>query len=637
MKRFGRLLLLVIVVTIGVSLSARADDDVIITSQPVTVAQVGELYEYDVDATLQSGGGVITYELRQSPSGMVIDPMSGLIHWTPSMTGAFRVKIRAEADGNSPNHGGHADQEYTLYVLNGAPAALRGLVRTQTGVGVPNVRLRLFEISSEHFLFSTYTDSIGRYSFASVNPGTYVMRAQVSGNEFADQWYDRARRIQDATPIVIPESTTVEINVTLVPRDSLNDRFTLSGTVSDSSGAALRLAKVFIFRARQHDDHDPSGFNFEGLDDHDRDQRLEAVVVTDSLGRYQARLRSRTYILMAFKDGFNRQFWDHKTSPLNADRLRLIRDTTDLDFNLTPKEIVSGAIIGSVTIAGTSSPVLSHVVGFHRITATGRFTGFTRHALTDSLGRYSLNELRSGFYIVLAIPHGDFLPTYYDTSGGTLRLANAFPVSVANTTVNNINIGVLPDTVSGMNRVRGVARTGTQPLSGTIVYIVSETSGAVVGAAVSEQTGNYAIVGLAPGSYALHATNPGYNPTTSPSFTIAQQFLPATATMNVNLAQSPADVDATDDAVPQQFGLHQNYPNPFNPSTTIRYQLPANGQAALKVFDVLGREVATLINETQQSGSHEVIWDARGVSSGVYFYKLKAGNFSETKKMVLTR
>jgi hypothetical protein len=83
--------------------------------------------------------------------------------------------------------------------------------------------------------------------------------------------------------------------------------------------------------------------------------------------------------------------------------------------------------------------------------------------------------------------------------------------------------------------------------------------------------------------------------------------------------------------------LEQNYPNPFNPSTVIGFQLSVAGQATLKVYDVLGREVATLVNGTMAAGSHSVTFDASNLTSGVYIYKLEAGGMSMTKRMTLVK
>ena len=86
-----------------------------------------------------------------------------------------------------------------------------------------------------------------------------------------------------------------------------------------------------------------------------------------------------------------------------------------------------------------------------------------------------------------------------------------------------------------------------------------------------------------------------------------------------------------------RFYLYQNYPQPFNPSTKIKYQLPEVSTVTLKIYDVLGKEVATLVNETKSAGTYEVVFDATGLTSGIYFYTLNAGSFSETKKMILTK
>ncbi len=92
-----------------------------------------------------------------------------------------------------------------------------------------------------------------------------------------------------------------------------------------------------------------------------------------------------------------------------------------------------------------------------------------------------------------------------------------------------------------------------------------------------------------------------------------------------------------DFAVPHEYELSQNYPNPFNPSTVINYQLPEAGNVTLKVYDVLGNEVANLVNEFQQAGVHNVKFSNANLSSGVYFYKLQAGIFSSVKKMMLAK
>lgn len=98
--------------------------------------------------------------------------------------------------------------------------------------------------------------------------------------------------------------------------------------------------------------------------------------------------------------------------------------------------------------------------------------------------------------------------------------------------------------------------------------------------------------------------------------------------------------------IPRNFNLHQNYPNPFNPVTKIKFEIPkygfptgtfGNDKIVLKVFDILGKEITTLVNEKLQPGTYEVIFDGTNLPSGVYFYQLRAGDFSETKKLILLK
>jgi hypothetical protein len=86
---------------------------------------------------------------------------------------------------------------------------------------------------------------------------------------------------------------------------------------------------------------------------------------------------------------------------------------------------------------------------------------------------------------------------------------------------------------------------------------------------------------------------------------------------------------------PDRFVLHQNYPNPFNPSTTISFDVPEESLVTIAVFDVLGREVRTLLHQRKEPGRHYVNFDGTGLASGVYVYSLKAGRFTAVRKMVL--
>jgi FG-GAP repeat. len=123
-------------------------------------------------------------------------------------------------------------------------------------------------------------------------------------------------------------------------------------------------------------------------------------------------------------------------------------------------------------------------------------------------------------------------------------------------------------------------------------------------------------------------------------------FVDRTATGKVQYRLKQVDFDGAfeyspiievEAGVPRTFELSQNYPNPFNPSTVISYQLPVVSEVSLKVYDLLGREVATLVNQRQEAGRYQVVFDASRLASGVYFYRLQAGAFVETRKMMVVR
>jgi len=109
---------------------------------------------------------------------------------------------------------------------------------------------------------------------------------------------------------------------------------------------------------------------------------------------------------------------------------------------------------------------------------------------------------------------------------------------------------------------------------------------------------------------------------------------------NTVISMGTKEIDLT--AVPDEFSLHQNYPNPFNPTTTILYDLPEAATVYLVIYDVLGRQVRTLVNQDLTAGYHKAVWDAtddmgRPLSGGLYIYRIKAGSYSKTRKMVLLK
>ncbi|MBK8552939.1 MAG: T9SS type A sorting domain-containing protein [Ignavibacteria bacterium] len=147
------------------------------------------------------------------------------------------------------------------------------------------------------------------------------------------------------------------------------------------------------------------------------------------------------------------------------------------------------------------------------------------------------------------------------------------------------------------------------------------------------------------GSWTKVANVTGNGTTTSPhSYSYTDKNL-ATGNYNYRLKQTDFNgnfeyfnlSNEVNVGIPTKYDLSQNYPNPFNPSTSIAYQIPFDGQVSLKIFDMSGKEVASLVNEVKTAGYYTYNFNASNLSSGVYFYTISANNFTATKKMMLMK
>jgi uncharacterized protein (DUF362 family) len=125
-----------------------------------------------------------------------------------------------------------------------------------------------------------------------------------------------------------------------------------------------------------------------------------------------------------------------------------------------------------------------------------------------------------------------------------------------------------------------------------------------------------------------------------PTLEQAEELGLGTADLNqveiIEINETSSD-ESNGHGLPVRFGLHQNYPNPFNARTTIRYDLPEPHEVTIDIYDSLGRKIETLVKKTQGIGRHHVIWNAADKSSGMYFYRIQAGEYTKTRKMVLLR
>src|SRR4030095_838713 len=176
--------------------------------------------------------------------------------------------------------------------------------------------------------------------------------------------------------------------------------------------------------------------------------------------------------------------------------------------------------------------------------------------------------------------------------------------------------------------VTGRVFNGNVPVKDAIVY--AKNGDAYLGYGISNSRGEFTIPNLPTGDHILVAHRIG-SESDSKGIVLNENGLD-----NVILNVKPMGSQVTSN-IPVQFSLSQNYPNPFNPGTVINYSLPKDGFVSLKVYNTLGSQVAELVNASQTAGSYSARFDASGLASGIYYYKLESNGFTGTKKMILVK
>jgi len=291
---------------------------------------------------------------------------------------------------------------------------------------------------------------------------------------------------------------------------------------------------------------------------------------------------------------------------------------------LTTGAVYALAVLGNNIFAGN---------GYNGIyLSTNNGVNWTQTALNDQLV-WSLATL--GNNIFAATYTGVYLSTNNGTSWTNTGLNTQYPISLAtlgnNIFVGSAGYGVYLSTNNGTNWTQTALTTNSVislAVSGNNIFAgTGGTNGVYLstnnGASWIQKNQGFNVV---PGVWAL---------------LIANNYIFAGTYLNPSVWRRSYSeiigIQNISSEIPPGFSLSQNYPNPFNPATTIRYAIPRNGNVRLTVFDALGREVETFVNEKQSAGTYEAVWDASQYSSGVYFYKLTTDYYNDTKRMLLIK
>ena len=506
---------------------------------------------------------------------------------------------------------------------------IQGRVLDEAENGIPDAQIMFL---TNGLTIYDFTDEQGDYN-ALLPVGTYAVGVRLTTGEEDNvrtytEFYDDVRFLHEATTLTLNEGQTIE-NIDFQVPDLANAppaiTMTISGRVTDAAGSPLANAFVMINDVR-------------GIITPDS-------AITDVQGRYSVTIQDYVQRLKAwsFKPGYNLQFYDQQPSLFTATEIFVDPDNpvvSGIDFVL--EESTNGntgnSIQGRVTSDAGFPVSEALVVGFNTETEE------VRYALSNFQGRYTITGLDGGSYYVLFLASG-LAPQFF---GNTLRWQEAELVNVEGTTfdvdarlggLNRPPIGgrTRTNSTGGESNFTGVVQRfdDNSPIGNTLITIY-DAEDKIVGFDLTDPQGVFEILDTEPGTFTVKANRIQFDDAEA-TMTVEDVEFFAQTFINLTLTASMAtDVEADD--TPGSFHLGQNYPNPFNPETVIRYTLPQAAHVTLTIYDVLGREVTTLVDGPQTAGTTTVRFEAPGIlPSGVYYYRLEAGTLSRTGRMVLVR
>jgi len=365
--------------------------------------------------------------------------------------------------------------------------------------------------------------------------------------------------------------------------------------------------------------------------------------VTNSTGDYSSVLPKGEYTVAAYKEGYRIMFSGNTPDPFFSESVNIDSGgSVSIDLSLPKLAPSSVSISGRLLRPIPGKPIPLGLV----VVRKGRHTPAQKK--TDSLqippvyagfvneeGSYNVSVDDTGYYFIQGFAN-DYLPTYYNTQNvPTLFWQNADSV-LLNSSQSNLDLYFERDSSYGAGKVSGnvsFSPAGNEDFEGITVLVESVTNTKYYAYNFCKADGSYYITNLPYGTYVIVAQKIGLNNATSYIFTIDSAH---TYFSNINIILDPTNVE-NENPILDKFILNQNYPNPFNPSTTISFDLPNRNLVTLKIFNPLGEEIAQLYNDILNAGLHNINFNAANLPSGVYFYRLKAGSFVQTKKMILLK
>lgn len=443
---------------------------------------------------------------------------------------------------------------------------------------------------------------------------------------YYQEYYNNVINFEEAAVIEVKEDSHIngiDFGIPLFAEDTVI--INISGQVRDNTGSPLANVYVDI----TFPDictialYPPPGYQFG--------------TYTDDNGYYTIKfpLRNAYYakscVLSAYKENYVYEFYKEKKEFYEADRLYFDSSYVfeNIDFTLdavVPQQ--SYSINGVITNDEGETVQSALVIGINKSTNNYHYT------LSDSSGFYSINNVESGKYYILFIAKW-YAPEFYDNA---LLWEDAAIIDVdkdiygIDASLSKMD-AVLPD--SSLVIISGFIKSYDNiALPGVLITVLNEKN-KIAAYDVTDAAGAFKIEGLSKGNYTVQASLVNYN-SKDKEISIDASGGMQIVNFNMSLANVTSVKEKTK-LIPDKLELYPNHPNPFNPSTVISFALPQTENVILKVYNIIGQEVATLMNSRLNAGTYNVQFDAGGLGSGVYLYQLKTGSGSIVKKMLLTK
>jgi len=454
------------------------------------------------------------------------------------------------------------------------------------------------------------TDENGNYKLEGLRPGKYFVHAEARG--YLIEFWKEAASLDKAEAVEVPASGNVDgINFTLEKGGSIAGLVVAAENNTPIGGALIQVW--------------PKGSN-----------AVIARGVTERDGKYRiGGLRTGDYIVFASAPGYRGLFYQDVESRDQATAVHVEspNETSAIDFHLKKPEPPRGGVIAGTVVSEADKNPIPHafVLAIPMSTPISTLPPFT---LADQFGSYKLPVAAGKYVVVSWAPH--YLAEFFENAE---TFQGAKIIGIENgAVVDHVDFSLKP-AQRGLYRITGRVRYKNQNRGAENFVVQAIEAGAVVGTAVTDNTGNFILEEMAAGEYQLAATGVTGVSEGSAAVTVGSGRNSGSVDL---IVPGTTAVETSAVAVPATYDLAQNFPNPFNPETGIKYQVPVRTNVSLRVYNALGQEVRTLVNNVQEAGVYSAVWDGkdnngRQLTTGIYLVRLEAGDFVMTRKMAMVK